>query len=218
MSSAADTLVVNEIFHSLQGESSHTGRPCVFVRLTACNLRCTYCDTEYAFHEGRAMTLSEIHRAVDAFPARLVEVTGGEPLLQPNALVLMRELADRGKTVMLETGGALDVSGVDPRVRKIVDVKCPSSGESLRNHWPNLERLGPGDEVKFVIGDRADFDWARDVIATRLGSFAGAVLFSPVHGRLAPRDLAGWVLASGLDVRVQIQLHKYIWPEAMRGV
>ena len=213
-----EALQVNEIFYSIQGESSFAGRPCVFVRLTGCNLRCTWCDTAYAFHEGRRMGLDEILRAVEAHPARLVELTGGEPLLQPDALPLMRQLADRGWTVLLETGGSLELTGVDPRVVRIVDVKCPGSGESERNLWSNLAGLRATDEVKFVLVDRADFDFAGQVLDQRLGGFEGTVHFSPVWGRLEPVTLAGWILESGRAVKLQLQLHKLLWPAETRGV
>lgn len=211
-------LTVNEIFFSIQGESSRMGMPCVFVRLTGCDLRCSWCDTEYAFHEGRKLTVDEILAAVERHPCELVELTGGEPLLQPGSLELMRALADRGKQVLLETGGHVDISGVDPRVVRIVDVKCPASGECAQNRYPNLAVLTAADEVKFVIADRADFDWAAACVRERLGGFAGSVLFSPVHGRLAPSELAAWVLESGLRVRLQLQLHKHIWGPDVRGV
>lgn len=213
-----DALQVNEIFYSIQGESSFAGRPCVFVRLTGCNLRCEWCDTAYAFHEGRRMGLDEILLAVEGHPARLVELTGGEPLLQPGALTLMRQLADRGWTVLLETGGSLELAGLDPRVVRIVDVKCPSSGESERNLWSNLAVLRAEDEVKFVLADRADFDYAVRVVEERLRAFGGPVLFSPVWGRLEPATLARWILESGLSVRLQLQLHKLLWPSETRGV
>ncbi len=197
-----EALQVNEIFYSIQGESSFAGRPCVFVRLTGCNLRCTWCDTAYAFHEGRRMDLDEIVRTVETHPARLVELTGGEPLLQPDALTLMHQLADRGWTVLLETGGSLELAGVDPRVVRIVDVKCPGSGESERNLWSNLAGLREMDEVKFVIADRADFDFAGQVLDERLRGFEGTVHLSPVWGRLEPAALARWILESGRAVRL----------------
>jgi len=171
-------LTVNEIFHSIQGESRRAGDPCVFVRLTACDLRCTWCDTPYAFHEGRKMTIDEVVEQVDGYGCPLVEITGGEPLLQDEVYALMDRLLERGHTVMLETGGHRSIARVPRDVIKIVDVKCPGSGESAKNDWTNLERLAPHDEVKFVIADRADYEFARDVVCRRLTSRAGAVLFS----------------------------------------
>ena len=202
-------LTVNEIFHSIQGESTHVGRPCVFVRLTACDLRCSWCDTPYAFHEGRKMTVDEVLSQVGAFGCEVVEITGGEPLLQPDVYPLMRRLLDEGRTVMLETGGHRSVDQVPAGVIRIIDVKCPSSGEAAKNHWPNLEHLLPTDEVKFVIKDRLDYDYARDVVARHgLIGRCAAVLFSPAHGELDPKQLAQWILADGLPVRLQLQVHK----------
>jgi 7-carboxy-7-deazaguanine synthase len=212
-------LTINEIFHSIQGESTYAGRPCVFVRLTACDLRCTWCDTAYAFHEGRKMSLDEIVDAVDAYGCPLVEITGGEPLLQDDVYPLMDRLLADGRTVMLETGGHRPITRVPPAVVKIVDVKCPGSGESDRNDWANLGRLAPHDEVKFVIQDRTDYEFARDVVARhQLTSRVAAVLFSPVHGVLDAKTLSEWVLGDHLPVRVQLQLHKFIWSPTTRGV
>jgi 7-carboxy-7-deazaguanine synthase len=212
-------LTVNEIFHSIQGESTHAGRPCVFVRLTACDLRCSWCDTPYAFHEGRKMTVDEVLSQVGAFGCEVVEITGGEPLLQPDVYPLMRRLLDEGRTVMLETGGHRSVDQVPAGVIRIIDVKCPGSGEAAKNHWPNLEHLLPTDEVKFVIKDRLDYDYARDVVARHgLIGRCAAVLFSPAHGELDPKQLAQWILADGLPVRLQLQVHKYIWGAQTRGV
>ncbi len=212
-------LTINEIFHSIQGESTLAGRPCVFVRLTACDLRCAWCDTPYAFVEGRKMTIEDVVQAVVAYPCPLVEITGGEPLLQEDVYPLMARLVDEGRTVLLETGGHLSVARVPPEIVKILDVKCPASGESAKNHWPNLEKLGVRDQVKFVIQDRADYEFARDVVARyALDRRVAAVLFSPVHGVLAPKALAEWVLADRLQVRVQLQVHKYIWGADARGV
>jgi 7-carboxy-7-deazaguanine synthase len=212
-------LTVNEIFHSIQGESTHAGRPCVFVRLTACDLRCAWCDTPYAFHEGQKMTVDEVLSRVRAFGCEVVEVTGGEPLLQPDVYPLMQRLLEDGRTVMLETGGHRSVDRVPAAVIRIIDVKCPGSGESGKNHWPNLDHLRPADEVKFVIKDRADYDYARDVVARYdLIGHCGAVLFSPVHGELDPKQLAQWILADRLPVRLQLQVHKYIWGAQTRGV
>jgi 7-carboxy-7-deazaguanine synthase len=212
------SLVINEIFHSIQGESSHIGKPCVFVRLTYCNLRCSYCDTAYAFYEGKKMTPAEILAAVDAYSCRLVEVTGGEPLLQDGVYDLMTELCDRGHETLLETGGSIDISRVDPRVHRIVDFKCPSSGMVEKNLWTNVRRLTPNDEVKYVIGTREDFEWAVEMIATHEIDRKCPVLMSVVFGVLPPIDLAQWILERGLNVRLQMQLHKYIWEPEMRGV
>lgn len=212
-------LTINEIFHSIQGESTHTGRPCVFVRLTACDLRCSWCDTPYAFTEGRKVPVAEVIAQVEAFGCPVVEITGGEPLLQPDVYPLMRELLARGHTVLIETGGHRSIADVPAGVHRIVDVKCPASGESDRNHWPNLDVLTPTDEVKFVIEDRGDYEFAREVVARHgLAERTAAVLFSPVHGVLQPRQLAEWILADRLPVRLQLQAHKYIWGAETRGV
>jgi 7-carboxy-7-deazaguanine synthase len=212
-------LTINEIFHSIQGESTHSGRPCVFVRLTACDLRCSWCDTTYAFTEGRKMTIDDILERVNAYECDLVEVTGGEPLLQRDVYPLMEQLLASGKTVMVETGGHLSIKDVPASVIRIVDVKCPGSGESAKNHWENLELLRPSDEVKFVIQDRVDYEFARDIVARhRLLERTAAVLFSPVHGVLPSKDLAAWILADRLPVRLQLQAHKYIWDAQTRGV
>jgi 7-carboxy-7-deazaguanine synthase len=215
---AALRLRINEIFHSLQGEGTRVGLPCVFVRLTGCHLRCTWCDTAYAFTEGRWMELDEILTQVRGFGCPLVEVTGGEPLLQPAVHPLLNRLADEFPTVLLETSGALSIATVDPRVVRIVDIKCPGSGESARNHWPNIDLLTPRDEVKFVLADRTDYDWAREVVQRYNLPARCPVIFAPVHQTLNPADLAGWVLADRLDVRVGLQLHKILWPHAVRGV
>ncbi|MBZ5558790.1 MAG: 7-carboxy-7-deazaguanine synthase QueE [Acidobacteriia bacterium] len=212
-------LTINEIFHSIQGESTRAGRPCVFVRLTACDLRCTWCDTPYAFHEGGKMSVDEVVAAVERHGCRLVEITGGEPLLQDDVYPLMERLLARGYTVMLETGGHRPIDEVPAAVVKVVDVKCPASGEADKNDWRNLEWLAPHDEVKFVVQDRADYEFARDVIARHaLASRTAAVLISPVHGVLDPRTLSEWILADHLPVRLQLQLHKYIWTPTTRGV
>jgi len=211
-------LTVNEIFHSIQGESTRAGHPCVFVRLTACDLRCTWCDTPYAFHEGRKMSIDEVVKAVDEYGCPLVEITGGEPLLQDEVYPLMQRLLERGHTVMLETGGHRPIDRVPAPVIKVVDVKCPGSGESDKNHWPNLDALAPHDEVKFVINDRADYEFARDVVRRQLSGRSNPMLFSPVHGALDPKQLSEWVLADRLPVQVQLQLHKFIWHPSTRGV
>ena len=212
-------LTVNEIFHSVQGESTYAGRPCVFVRLTACDLRCSWCDTPYAFYEGSKRSLDEVIGEVDRYGCSLVEVTGGEPLLQEDVYPLMQRLLESGKTVLLETGGHRSTERVPDEVVTILDVKCPGSGEVGKNDWKNLERLRPQDEVKFVVKDRADYEFARDVIARHeLAGRAAAIHLSPVHGVLDPKTLSEWVLADKLAVRVQLQLHKYIWSPDTRGV
>jgi len=212
-------LTVFEIYRSIQGESTHTGRPCVFVRLAACDLRCRWCDTPYAFTGGRKMSIEEVIAEVAGLQCPLVEITGGEPLLQPDAVLLMARLAERGSEVLLETGGHLSTERVPPAVKIILDVKCPGSGEAAKMHWPNLDRLTRTDEVKFVVQDRADFEYACDVVRRyQLIDRAGAILFSPVHGQQSPADLAQWILESGLPVRLQLQTHKYIWGAETRGV
>ena len=212
-------LTINEIFHSIQGESTHAGRPCVFVRLTACDLRCSWCDTPYAFHEGHKVELDDVVRQVDAFHCETVEITGGEPLLQADLYPLMERLLARGYRVLLETGGHRSIADVPAGVIRVVDVKCPGSGEAEKNHWPNLEVLRPHDEVKFVIKDRADYEFARSVVEQHaLAGRCAAVLFSPVHGVLDPKPLAEWILADRLPVRLQLQAHKYIWGPDVRGV
>jgi len=212
-------LTVNEIFYSIQGESTRAGEPCVFVRLTACDLRCSWCDTPYAFHEGRKMTVDQVVAEVDRHGCPLVEITGGEPLLQDDVYPLMERLLADGRRVMLETGGHRPIDRVPAAVSKIVDIKCPGSGEADKNHWANLDALAPADEVKFVIRDRADYDYAKRVIAERgLDRRARAVLLSPVHGVMDPKTLSEWMLADHLPARLQLQLHKFIWPPATRGV
>ena len=212
-------LTINEIFHSVQGESTYAGRPCVFVRLTACDLRCSWCDTPYAFYEGSKRSLDDVVGEVDRYGCSLVEVTGGEPLLQEDVYPLMQRLLDSGKTVLLETGGHRSIERVPDSVVTILDVKCPGSGEDGKNDWRNLQRLRPQDEVKFVVKDRVDYEFARDVIARHeIAGRATAIHLSPVHGVLDPRTLSEWVLADHLPVRVQLQLHKYIWSPDTRGV
>jgi 7-carboxy-7-deazaguanine synthase len=212
-------LTVNEIFYSIQGESTRAGRPCVFVRLTACDLRCSWCDTPYAFHEGRKESVAEVVATVGQYDCPLVEITGGEPLLQEDVYELMDRLMALGRTVLLETGGHRPITRVPRGVVKIVDIKCPGSGEAGRNDWANLARLAPHDEVKFVIRDRGDYQFAREVIARHdLPTRAAEILLSPVHGVLDPKALSEWVLEDHLPVRVQLQLHKYIWSPTTRGV
>ncbi|MBT8404579.1 MAG: radical SAM protein [Gemmatimonadetes bacterium] len=215
---------ITEIFHSIQGESTWAGLPCTFVRITGCPLRCVWCDTEYAFHGGSRMTLDDIVAEVEAIGTPLVEITGGEPLAHPNAFPLAEMLSDRGFTVLVETSGAFDVSGLDPRVRRIMDLKCPGSGECERNLWSNLEHLGPEDEIKFVVADRADYEWARDTIRERgLDAAVGdgrlkALLISPVWDGIDLEGLAGWILEDRLPVGFQMQLHKLIWGPDRIGV
>jgi 7-carboxy-7-deazaguanine synthase len=212
-------LTVNEIFYSSQGESTFAGRPCVFVRLTGCDLRCTWCDTTYSFNEGRKMSVEDVVEEVRRYDSPLVEVTGGEPLLQQDVYPLMEQLIEGGRTVLLETGGQVDVSRVPGAVVKVMDVKCPGSGESERNDWANIDRLGSRDQVKFVIKDRADYEYARHTLARHaLDRRCAAVLFSPVHGVMHPRELSEWILEDKLPVRLQLQIHKHIWGAEVRGV
>ncbi|MFL6207499.1 MAG: radical SAM protein [Pyrinomonadaceae bacterium] len=213
-------LRVTEIFRSIQGESTHAGRPCAFVRLTGCPMRCVWCDSEYTFTGGEHMELTDVLAQVRALDCQLVEVTGGEPLAQREAFTLITRLCDAGYEVLIETGGYVSTELVDERAQLILDVKCPASGEAERNHWPNLMRLrADKDEVKFVVADRADWDFARAVIARYdLERRAHALLISPVWGQTNLPALADWIAASGLNVRMQLQLHKYIWGAEARGV
>jgi 7-carboxy-7-deazaguanine synthase len=224
------TLKINEIFHSIQGESTFAGRPCVFVRLSGCHLRCTYCDTEYAFKEGKTRDIDDLVSEVLAIDCSLVEITGGEPLLQERVHDLMKRLCDAGRTVLVETSGACDISMCDDRVIRIMDVKTPASGELERMDWSNMDRLNPRDEVKFVLADRADYDFARNIMAKYdLPDCVNAVLFSPVFEQPAGLEIAGaaglpmaelaqWMLADGVDAILQPQMHKFIWDPATRGV
>jgi 7-carboxy-7-deazaguanine synthase len=212
------TLVIHEIYRSLQGESTFAGLPCVFIRLTACHLRCVYCDTPHAFSEGQALHLDEIVSRTLDLGDDLVELTGGEPLLQPEVYPLMTRLADAGKTVLLETSGAVDTAAVDPRVRIILDIKTPGSGEVETNVWSNLDRLKTTDEVKVVICDRADFDWAAEIVRQRRLVDRCPVLFSASFGQVDPAELASWILDSRLSVRLQLQQHKILWDPSARGV
>lgn len=216
----AETLVVNEVYASVQGEGTRAGRPCAFVRLTGCGLRCAWCDTAYAFHEGGRRTVGEVVAQVRAFGLDLVLLTGGEPLEQPGCLTLAARLCDAGLEVTIETGGHVDTSPLDARVVRIVDVKCPGSGMEARNHWPNLGRLRPTDEVKFVLADRADVDYALRVIAEHdLAARGCPLLFSPVHGALDPAALSAWLVEARVPrARLNLQLHKLVWPAATRGV
>lgn len=212
-------ITLNEIFYSIQGESTFSGRPCVFIRLTACDLRCSWCDTPYAFHEGQKVSLDDVVREVERYGCPLVEVTGGEPLLQEGVYPLMERLLAGGRTVLLETGGHISVARVPREVVKVIDVKCPGSGEAAGNEWSNLDRLASHDEVKFVIADRVDYEYARDVVGRYdLSRRSAAVLFSPVHGVLDPKELSAWILDDRLPVRLQLQIHKYIWGAEARGV
>lgn len=211
MAAGAQTLRVTEIFHSLQGESTRAGLPTVFIRLAGCPLRCSWCDTTYAFTGGKTMAVSAILEQVAAFGCPTVCVTGGEPLAQPNCLALLTALCDAGYSVSLETSGALDISGVDPRVSRIVDLKAPDSGEAERNRWENLGVLRQSDEIKIVLASRADYEWAKSALAERRLNEICPVLLSPVWGRLPPPQLADWILADRLPVRFQLQLHKMLW-------
>ncbi len=210
---------IDEIFYSIQGEGTRRGRPCSFVRLTGCPLRCVWCDTTFAFSGGREMAIEEIIARLEAFPTRLVCVTGGEPLAQEEVYGLMSLLGERSFTVLLETSGALDITGVPQPVHRIVDLKAPGSGEEARNLWSNLEDLRTTDEVKIVLADRRDYEWAREKIEGHdLATRAGAVLLSPVHGELDPARLAEWILQDGLPVVLQLQEHKLLWPGVEKGV
>ena len=212
-------LTINEIYESIQGESSWAGERCVFVRLTFCNLRCSYCDTEYAFYEGAKRPVGEIFDEVMAIDCPLVEITGGEPLLQKGVLGLMRKFCDAGREVLIETSGNRDISVVDPRVHVIMDLKTPSSGEQAKNRLENIEHLAKKDEVKFVIGSEEDYLWAKKMVLEHgLAGRCGAVLFSPVFGRIEPRSIVDWIVRDKLDVRFQLQMHKFIWEPTKQGV
>ena len=211
-------LTVNEVFFSIQGEGSRAGRPCVFVRLTGCPLRCVWCDTAYAFHEGARRDEGELAADLRRFPSRLLCLTGGEPLAQPAAFPFVTRLLNEGWEVVVETSGHVPLGPLDPRVVVIVDVKTPGSGESARMEWANLDRLRAKDEVKFVVDGRADYEWSREVVLGRDLAERCTVLFSPVHGVLDPGLLARWILGDGLGVRLQVQLHKVLWPGVTRGV
>jgi len=210
------TLKVNEIFYSIQGESSYAGLPCVFVRLTGCNLRCSYCDTTYAYEEGADLLIEKILERAKGYACRLVEITGGEPLVQAGTPELVARLLNQGHTVLMETNGSLDIGRVDTRCIKIMDIKCPSSGEASKNDLDNLRKLSDRDEVKFVLGTREDYEFAKGIALSRLQG--KVILFSTVFGRLEPKTLADWILEDRLDVRLQLQLHKYIWDPNLRGV
>ncbi len=212
-------LKVNEIFYSLQGESTHAGRPCVLVRLTGCQMRCTWCDSAYSFYDGQWMTQEAVLGAVAEHGCPLVELTGGEPLLQPGARPLMVALCNAGYEVLLETGGGVDIGDIDPRVRRILDIKCPASGESENNRWSNLSLLGPRDEVKFVLANELDYRWARACVQEHdLAARVAAVHFSPVYGSMNAESLAQWILRDRLPIRLQLQVHKILWSAETRGV
>lgn len=215
---APGQLLIHEIYRSVQGESTFAGLPCVFVRLAVCNSRCVWCDTPHAFHQGQPFGLEDVLEQVAAFHSPLVEITGGEPLVQDEVHPLMTRLADQGLTVLLETSGALDVSGVDRRVHIIMDLKCPDSGECAGNCWANLEHLKPSDQIKFVIASQRDFDWAVETIRQHDLQSRFEVILSPAFGLVEPLQLTTWLLDSGLQVRMQLQMHKYIWEPSTRGV
>ena len=208
---------ITEIFFSIQGESSHVGRPCVFVRLTGCNLRCVWCDSEYTFTGGERMTIDEVMERVKSYGCKLVEVTGGEPLAQSESFDLIRRLCDDDYEVLIETSGSIDIAPVDPRAKIILDIKCPGSGEVEKNRWENLDILRPHDEIKFVIADRADYEWARNLVAQR-NLDRWTVLFSPVWGQMNMQSLAEWMLTDHVPARFQTQLHKHIWGADVKGV
>jgi len=210
-------LRITEIFHSIQGESTHAGRPCVFVRLTGCNLRCRWCDSEYTFTGGEKMTLNDVMERVASYGCRLVEITGGEPLAQSEAFDLIKRLCNDGYEVLIETSGSIDVTPVDERAKIILDVKCPGSGEVEKNRWSNIDHLRAHDEIKFVLADRSDYEWARKVIEER-NLTRWTILFSPVWGELGLQPLAEWMLADRVPARLQTQLHKHIWGADVHGV
>ena len=209
---------INEIYLSVQGESTHTGLPCIFIRLTGCNLRCSWCDTAYAFHEGKNMSIDEILQKVENFGIHLVEITGGEPLMQDNVYTLMRSLIQKGYKVMLETGGSISLERVPKDVIKIMDLKCPGSGEQEKNNLDNLKLLAPHDEVKFVILDRKDYEWSRDIIKKYKINETAHILISPVFDKLELKEMVKWILEDRLPVRLQTQLHKIIWDKNTIGV
>jgi len=211
-------LKVNEIYFSIQGESTKAGLPCVFVRLTYCNLRCKYCDTEYAFYEGYDLSIEEIIGEVKKFDCKLVEITGGEPLVQSEAIVLMSKLCDEGFEVLLETGGSLSIKEIDPRVKIIMDLKCPTSGMLKKNHYENIDFIKSSDEIKFVLGSREDYEWTKEILQKYNLTKKCIILFSVVFGELEPVRLVEWILEDKLDVRFQLQMHKFIWEPTTKGV
>jgi len=212
------SLKVNEIYYSIQGESTHVGRPCIFIRLTYCNLRCTYCDTEYAFYEGKNIEIPEIMAEIKQWNCNLVEVTGGEPLFQDECIDLLNELTNQNYEVLLETGGSLSISDVPIEIVKIVDFKCPSSGMEKKNLWSIVNDLQPHDEVKFVIGDREDFDWAKEMLNKYSLNEKCSILFSPTFGKIDPSLIVEWILEGDIPVRMQLQMHKHIWESEVKGV
>jgi 7-carboxy-7-deazaguanine synthase len=218
MSAPNNTLVINEIFFSIQGESTRAGQPCVFVRLTGCDLRCSWCDTAYAFTEGTETTIDAILEKVKSYHCTLVEITGGEPLAQDNVLLLMKRLCGDGFEVMIETGGHHDISKIDPRVKRIMDIKCPGSKMNKYNRWENIPLLTVNDEVKFVLADKTDYEWAKAILQQYQLPSRCTILFSPVYGSLNNRDLAEWMLRDNVKATYQLQLHKYIWDPTTRGV
>ena len=217
--SADASLTITEIYESVQGESTWVGLPCIFVRLTGCNLRCVWCDTEYAFYGGKKMSVEEVVAECEALDCKLVEITGGEPLLQKHCGTLAQALLDRGFTVLCETSGALPIDRLPDAVIKIMDLKCPGSGEEEKNDWSNIDRLSSRDEVKFVIADRTDYEWSRDVVRKYdLATRCNEILFSPVFGPIEPKSMVEWILEDKLPVRFQLQLHKFVWPPDQKGV
>ena len=212
------SLKVNEIYYSIQGESTHVGRPCIFIRLTYCNLRCTYCDTEYAFYEGKDIEIPEIMAKIKQWNCNLVEVTGGEPLFQDECIDLLNELTNQNYEVLLETGGSLSISDVPIEIVRIVDFKCPSSGMEKKNLWSIVNDLQPHDEVKFVIGDRKDFDWAKEMLNKYSLNEKCSILFSPTFGKIDPSLIVEWILEGDIPVRMQLQMHKHIWASEEKGV
>lgn len=211
------SLKVNEVFYSIQGESSHAGRPCIFVRLSGCNLRCSYCDTQEAFYEGEQRSIPQLLDAIEFYNCKLVEITGGEPLLQDEVVDLSAALLTAGYEVLMETSGSCDISVLPTGVKVILDIKTPDSAMAEKNLWSNLEHLGADAEIKFVLNSEADYHWSRGVVAERLHHFAGPIFFSPVRSAVDPRDLAAWICRDGLDVRLQLQLHRTIWGDAPEG-
>jgi len=209
---------INEIFYSIQGEGDRSGWPCIFIRLSFCNLRCSWCDSEYTFYEGTDQSIDEVLDSISGYPCKLVEVTGGEPLVQEECIPLLKALCDAGYEVMLETSGSLDISEVDTRVRRIMDVKCPGSGMVSRNRLKNLDELRETDELKFVLKDRLDYEWAKELVLSRSLHKRCPILFSPVWDKIEFDDLAEWILDDGLPVRLQLQIHKFIWDPQARGV
>jgi 7-carboxy-7-deazaguanine synthase len=218
ISPSPDSLLINEIFFSIQGESTRAGLPCVFIRLTSCDLRCVWCDTAYAFNEGADMSIDAIIKEVKEYDCKLIEITGGEPLLQPTVHVLMKRLCDDQYDVMIETGGHHNISGIDPRVKRIVDIKCPGSLMEKRNRWENIEMLTARDEVKFVIANEIDYEWTKEIMRKHHLAARCTILMSPVFGNIENRVLAEWILRDHLRVQFQLQLHKYIWNPTTRGV